>query len=214
MRSLRKGSIESGLSKSKKTFAGIDEVGRGCLAGPVYAGIVIFSYDKIRRLSKEKKQLIRDSKTLSSLQRAKMVPIIKSLADEWYVASANVPEIERLGIVKANFLAMRRAIKKCSTSIDTILVDGNATIPGYGGDQMSVVKGDSLCFSIAAASILAKEARDQYMSRQANQFPHYGFENHVGYGTRHHLEMINKHGLCKLHRRNFAPIREIAESTN
>jgi len=210
MPSLRKGSIESDLTKLEKVYAGVDEVGRGCLAGPVYAAIVVMPYAKVRRLRSDKKCLIRDSKTLSSAQRAKIVPVIQDLADEWHIASASVAEIERLGIMKANFLAMRRAINRCDTLIDTLLVDGKLAVPAYNGHQMTVVKGDALCFSIAAASILAKEARDQYMTNQASRFPRYGFEHHVGYGTRRHLDMIEKHGICELHRRNFAPIKDIA----
>lgn len=209
----RKGSIESALEKQNKIFAGIDEVGRGCLAGPVYAAIVVLDYKKVRRLKKESKVLIRDSKTLSPIQRARIVPIIQDLADEFYVTSASVSEIETLGILKANFLAMRRAINKCKTDIDTLLVDGNLAVPGYNGHQMTVVKGDSLCFSIAAASILAKEARDQYMSIKADEYPHYGFDNHVGYATRQHLEMIERHGPCDLHRKNFAPFRLAGNAT-
>jgi ribonuclease HII len=209
----RKGSIESALSKQQKTFAGIDEVGRGCLAGPVYAAIVVLAYERVRKLKKDERDLIRDSKTLTPLQRARIVPVIQAIADEWYISSASVAEIESLGILKANFLAMRRALNQCHTDIDTLLVDGNLQVPGYNGHQMTVVKGDSLCFSIAAASILAKEARDRYMAKQATQYPHYGFENHVGYGTRQHLEMISKHGPCELHRRNFAPFRTETEPT-
>jgi ribonuclease HII len=208
MPALRKGSIESDLTKLEKVYAGVDEVGRGCLAGPVYAAVVVMPYAKVRRLRSDKKSLIRDSKTLSSAQRAKIVPYIQEIADEWHIASASVAEIERLGIMKANFLAMRRAINKCDTVIDTLLVDGKLAVPAYSGHQMTIVKGDSLCFSIAAASILAKEARDHYMSNQASRFPTYGFERHVGYGTRHHLNMIEKYGICELHRRNFAPIKE------
>ena len=210
MPSLRKGSIESTLTKLEKVYAGVDEVGRGCLAGPVYAAVVVMPYVKVRRLRSDRKSLIRDSKTLSSAQRAKIVPYIQELADEWHIASASVAEIERLGIMKANFLAMRRAINKCDTFIDTLLVDGKIAVPAYNGHQMTVVKGDALCFSIAAASILAKEARDLYMLNQAGRYPGYGFENHVGYGTPQHLDMIEKHGICQLHRRNFAPIKNFA----
>jgi len=210
MATIRKGSIEASLTKLEKVFAGIDEVGRGCLAGPVYAAVVVMPYARVRRLRMNKKRLIRDSKTLSSSQRASIVPVIQDLAEEWHIASASVSEIERLGIMKANFLAMRRAINKCGASIDTLLVDGKIAVPAYNGHQMTVVKGDALCFSIAAASILAKEARDQFMLDQAARYPRYGFEKHVGYGTRQHLEMIEKHGICRLHRRNFAPIKNFA----
>jgi len=119
-------------------------------------------------------------------------------------------EIDDLGIVAATFLAMRRAIAACNRPIDMLLIDGKWPIPHYGGQQQAVIKGDFLCYSIAAASILAKEVRDSFMQEQAGLFPAYGFESHVGYGTKRHLAMIERNGICPLHRISFVPIKSYA----
>jgi len=138
-----------------------------------------------------------------------MLPIIQSISVDCHYAFASVEEIESLGIVQANFLAMRRAISQCRNLFDLLLVDGKQKVGGYRGDQLTIVKGDNLCFAIAAAAILAKEARDQYMRQESLRYPAYGFDTHVGYGTKHHHEMIDKNGICELHRRNFDPIRSM-----
>lgn len=204
---LARGRIERQLQRDGRVFVGVDEVGRGCLAGPVYAACAVMDFALLKAVKPELRALVRDSKELSGLQRARIVPVLEKICAEWYVASASVLEIERLGIVQANYLAMRRALGRVKRPFDLVLVDGKHKIAGHDGEQRAVIKGDSLCFSIAAASILAKEARDDYMRFQATKFPAYGFEAHVGYGTRQHLDMIAEHGICSLHRRNFEPIR-------
>ena len=202
-----KGRLESALRKRGALVAGVDEVGRGCLAGPVFAACAVVDYDRLRSLSAADRALVRDSKELSSLQRARIIPILEKICVAWQISSATVLEIERHGIAPATFLAMRRALSRLTPAPDVVLVDGKMRISGYDGVQQTIIKGDSLCFAIAAASIFAKEARDDYMRFQAKQFPVYGFDSHVGYGTKRHLAMIEAHGICTLHRRNFEPIR-------
>jgi ribonuclease HII len=206
-----RGAIEEEFTAQGLTIAGVDEVGRGCLAGPVYAACTILDYGKLLRLPPETLKLIRDSKTLSSDQRQRIVPVIQEVALEWSIGKATVGEIERYGILRATFLAMRRALKSCRHDVCVLLIDGKLPLAGYKGRQQAIVKGDNLCYAIAAASILAKEARDAFMQKQAEAFPAYGFEHHVGYATRHHLAMLKEHGITPLHRRNFAPVTEYAE---
>lgn len=203
-----KGEVEYHLLQKKLSSAGLDEVGRGCLAGPVYAAAVILDYDALVGLPEKTREKIRDSKTLSKKQRAEMITVVQEIAKAWAISFATVAEIENLGIVGATSLAMHRSLKDLGQAFDCLLIDGNRPLEGFRGEQKTIVKGDQLCYCIAAASILAKEARDQYMREQAETFPIYGFENHVGYGTKAHLEAVKKHGACSLHRRNFAPIRD------
>lgn len=191
--------------------AGVDEVGRGCLAGPVIAACVVLDYDRLSALDAKDRDLIRDSKTLSAKQRAEAVRLIGAISRDQSIGIADAREIESVGILKATFLAMNRAIaglKKVAPGI--LLVDGNQSIQGQPIKQQTIVKGDSLCFSIAAASIIAKEHRDLFMQQQAETHPHWGFDRHVGYGTADHLSAIEQHGICELHRRNFAPIRDMS----
>jgi ribonuclease HII len=207
---MRRGDLERAFLERGWRLAGVDEVGRGCLAGPVYAACAVIDYDALWRLeteSPERLALIRDSKSLSGRQRALIIPTILGLVKVSAVASASVSEIERLGINDAVFLAMRRALEECRAHFDSVLVDGNRPIPDLSDvRQETVVQGDASCFSIAAASILAKEARDNLMREEGQRHAPYGFESHVGYGTKAHLEAIETHGICRLHRRNFSPI--------
>jgi ribonuclease HII len=205
----KRGRIERELVREGRRLAGVDEVGRGCLAGPVVAGAVILDFKRVARLDKKLRSLLRDSKQLTHPQRARMVPVIHDVALDFAVAEASVDEIEKLGIVQANFLAMRRALQALRVGFDLLLIDGKMPLSGYDGEQRAIIKGDNLCYTIAAASILAKESRDDFMRQQATVFPAYGFDAHVGYSTRQHLAMIDAHGICTLHRRNFDPIRRL-----
>jgi ribonuclease HII len=208
-----RGQIEKDLLAAGRTLAGVDEVGRGCLAGPVVAACTVLDYNRLEALPETTRALLRDSKTLSAAQRQQMLPIIREISFDCHFSFASVDEIERLGIVQANYLAMRRAIGQCKTSFELLLVDGKQTVGGYQGEQLTIVKGDNLCFAIAASAIIAKEARDHYMRQESIRYPVYGFDSHVGYGTSHHLAMIEKHGICDLHRRNFDPIRSMIHAT-
>lgn len=202
-----KGQIEYRLLRQGHCLVGVDEVGKGCIAGPVYAASVILDYQKLILLPNKLKEKIRDSKTLSHKQRSEIVPIIEEVALETSVASAKVAEIEAFGIAPATFLAIKRALEKLRTQFSYLLIDGNQSLESYKIKQKAIIKGDSLCYNIAAASILAKEARDTFMRKQASKFPVYGFEKHVGYGTKFHISAIMDHGACSLHRKNFAPVK-------
>ncbi len=207
-----KGDIEKRAIKANRKPIGVDEVGRGCLAGPVYASVVALDYEKIESLDEKTKGLIRDSKALSHKQRQKILPVIHEVSLEYGVGFSTAREIEQLGIVPATFLAMRRAYDKLKSPYDLLLIDGNQKHPNMPMEQMTVVGGDALCFAIAAASILAKEARDEFMRAAHEQYPVFGFADHVGYLTKAHMEAIKSHGITPLHRRNFAPIKDMVLS--
>ena len=204
----QKGDLEKALLEKGQTFVGVDEVGRGCLAGPVVTGALILDFQKLFRLSPKERDLIRDSKKLSGRQRATILPLIKEIAVDYRLDYGAVSEIEELGIVGATFLSMKRALGGLKSPFDLVLLDGNQPIPDYPGAQRTIVKGDASCFSIAAASILAKQERDAYMVEMGRTYPDYGFENHVGYGTKKHLDSLQAVGACRLHRKNFAPVQK------
>jgi len=202
-----KGYFESQARDQGISMVGVDEVGRGCIAGPVYAAAASLNYEKLFQLDKKQLHLIRDSKTLSSAQRQQILPIIESIALDYAIGIATVADIESDGIVPATFTAMRRALAQVHGSYDLLLIDGRSPLPSYSGQQRAIIKGDSLVYAIAAASILAKEARDKHMREADLDYPGYGFAKHVGYNTKQHLDALDEIGICPLHRRNFAPIR-------
>jgi ribonuclease HII len=204
-----KGAIEKKSLQKDRRVIGVDEVGRGCLAGPVYAAVAALDYYKIDALEEATRDLIRDSKKLSAKQRQKIIPVLEQVCVEWGIGVATEREIETLGIVPATFLAMTRAYENLKEPYDLLLIDGNQKHPNMPMEQMTVVGGDALCYAIAAASILAKEARDAVMRLAHQSYPQYGFGDHVGYGTKSHLQAIEEHGITPLHRRNFAPIRNM-----
>lgn len=182
--------------------AGIDEAGRGCLAGPVVAGAVIF-------LSRDARPaLLDDSKKLSrSARRALYEQLTTDARVVWAVGSATVEEIDRLNILRATHLAMQRALQSLATAPTAVLVDG-LPVPGLGERQLALVGGDGLSPSVAAASILAKESRDRMMEVLDREHPGYGFSKHKGYGTRQHLEALAALGVSPVHRRSFTPVRQ------
>lgn len=183
--------------------AGVDEAGRGPLAGPVVAAAVAFP-------AEADLPPVDDSKRLSAARREQLYDAILAVPGVRYgIASIDAPEIDRINILEAAREAMRRAVELIGEA-DFLLVDG-LPVPGFRIPALAVVKGDSKSASIAAASILAKVTRDRYMLEAAGQFPEYGFERHKGYGTAAHLEALRKHGPCALHRRSFAPVRELEE---
>lgn len=178
-----------------KIICGVDEAGRGPLAGPVYAAAVIL----------EKGQTIEgvnDSKKLSEKKRELLFDKIINECKDYSIGTASEKEIDELNILQATFLAMKRAVDGLSVKPDCALVDGNQ-IPNLDCDVTTVVKGDAKSASIAAASILAKVSRDRYMLEMAEKYPQYGFEKHKGYGTKLHYEMIEKYGICDIHRKSF-----------
>ena len=185
--------------------AGIDEVGRGPLAGPVVAAAAII--DRARAPASLLK-LIDDSKKLSEARRETAYEaMIASGCVGYAIAEASVAEIDRINILQATFLAMRRALAALAERPDRVLVDGNKVPPDLGCAGECIVGGDSVSYSIAAASILAKVTRDRQMRAFDRQFPGYGFAEHKGYGTPAHLAAIAKLGPCAIHRRSFAPLR-------
>ena len=178
-----------------KIICGVDEAGRGPLAGPVYAAAGIL----------EKGQSIEgvnDSKNLSEKKRELLFDNIINECKDYSIGTASEKEIDELNILQATFLAMKRAVDGLSVKPDCALVDGNQ-IPNLDCDVTTVVKGDAKSESIAAASILAKVSRDRYMLEIAEKYPQYGFEKHKGYGTKLHYEMIEKYGICDIHRKTF-----------
>lgn len=192
--------------KGFKNVCGVDEVGRGCFAGPVFAGAVVFTSDSVFDLPKGIK--INDSKKLTELQRKTSAKWIKENCSYWGVGSSSVSEINKLGIKKATEIAFKKAIKACHDLIDFLLVDA-FYIPNVLGldknSQMPIVKGDSLSFSIAAASILAKVERDFFMDTlaQGKKYQKYEWHKNKGYGTKSHREAIEKYGITEHHRKLF-----------
>ena len=183
------------MEKGFKTICGIDEAGRGPLAGPVYAAAVILPFDlEIDGLN--------DSKKLTEKKREPLFDIICEKAISYSVGIATEEEIDEINILNATFLAMRRAVDGLSIKPDYALIDGNQH-PKLSIPDETVVKGDGKSMSIAAASILAKVSRDRFMLEIAEKYPEYCFEKHKGYGTKLHYEMIEKYGVSQVHRRSF-----------
>ncbi len=176
-------------------IAGVDEVGRGCLAGPVVAAAVILPHD----ISSKG---VTDSKKLSTSQREKMAQLIESVALAVSVAQIEPQRIDKINILQASLEAMKLAVEGLSLKPKAILVDGNQQIP-ISLAQKTVTKGDSRSCSIAAASIVAKVYRDNIMTRYAQKFPHYLFDKHKGYPTQEHRLLLKKFGPCPIHRKSF-----------
>jgi ribonuclease HII len=177
------------------SVCGVDEAGRGPLAGPVYAAAVILPKDCII-------EGLNDSKKLTEAKREKLYDIIKEKAVAYGIASASVAEIEELNILKATFLAMRRAVAELEPMADAALIDGNR-LPELDIPARAVVKGDALSASIAAASVLAKVTRDRYMMTMHELYPEYAFDQHKGYGTALHCDRIRELGPSPIHRPSF-----------
>jgi len=188
------------MRNNQYLIAGVDEVGKGCLFGPVFAGAVILSK---RNESKLLSQGLKDSKKLTPHQRYNLVPLIKENSIAWSIGQASAREIDSIGIRKATEKAMQRALEKFSSPPDLILVDGILPIRQWEGKQKTQVRGESHFPSIAAASVLAKEARDQLVKRLALKYSLYGLEKNKGYGTKIHRKNLIKAGATKLHRKSF-----------
>lgn len=184
---------------------GVDEVGRGCIAGPVYAAAVILSSSKDTRH-------YTDSKLLSEKRREELSLSVQA-HHRFGIGIASVEEIEQLNILKASLLAMARAVQALGVDGGHLLVDGKFRIPGLAGfEQTPLVKGDLRAAPISAASIVAKVARDRLMNELSQTYVHYGFEKNKGYGTEFHRDAIAKHGICAVHRKTFLGIREYVAS--
>ena len=182
---------------------GVDEAGRGPLAGPVYAAAVILdAFSPVAGLA--------DSKKLSEKRRDALAQEIKQHATAWAVATATVAEIDELNILRATLLAMRRAVQALSVVPEEVLVDG-LYCPDTGLSSRAIVKGDSSVAEISAASILAKTERDHAMLQLHERYPQYGFDGHKGYPTAAHLEALRRYGVSCEHRRSFGPVRKLLQ---
>ena len=176
-------------------ICGVDEAGRGPLAGPVCAAAVILPRDLVI-------PGLDDSKKLTDKRRRELMPIIKEQAIAWGIGLASHEEIDEINILQATFLAMERALAQLQVKPGIALIDGNRE-KDFGLPVKTVVKGDSLSANIAAASVLAKVTRDEMMEAMAVEYPQYGFEIHKGYGTKAHYAALTAHGACAIHRRSF-----------
>ena len=194
------------MKANKLIIAGVDEVGKGCLFGPVFAGAVILSKgNELKLLSSG----LKDSKKLSSSQRNNLVPLIKKHSIAWSLGQSSVREIDTFGIREATEKAMLRALEKFSSPPELILVDGILPIRLWPGKQKTKVRGESHFPSIAAASVLAKEARDQLIRRLASKYAYFELEKNKGYGTETHRKNLLIAGETKLHRKSFLSKLEI-----
>jgi len=187
-------------------IAGVDEAGRGPLAGPVYAAAVIL--DPARPIAG-----LRDSKVLSAIQRQRLAVEIRSCSLAWAVAAADVAEIDALNILQATLVAMRRAVEALAVTPTEALIDGNR-IPRLACAARAIIKGDRDIAAISAASILAKTARDAVLADLGVLYPLYGFARNKGYGTPEHLAALGRHGPCSEHRRSFAPVSQMQVCKN
>ncbi len=181
--------------KGFNIICGVDEAGRGPLAGPVYAAAVILPSDCVI-------EGLNDSKKLTEKKREALFDEIKEKALAYGIASADEKEIDEINILNATFLAMKRAIASLSVRPDLALIDGNQK-PHTDIEEVTVIKGDAKSMSIAAASVLAKVSRDRFMLEMAEKYPQYEFARHKGYGTKLHYEKIVQYGVCDIHRRTF-----------
>ncbi len=188
-----------------KLIGGVDEAGRGPLAGPVVAACVVIGPGF--KIDSDDLRLVADSKKLTSKRREKLFSIIKNKALAVEIGVVNNRVIDKINILQSAFLAMRQAIDRLTLAPDYILVDGNLKIPGLKQAQNAIIDGDAKIFTIAAASIIAKVSRDWLMLEVDKQYPEYEFARHKGYGTKRHLEKIREFGPCPLHRLTFAPFK-------
>ena len=185
----------------KKIIAGVDEVGRGSLVGPVFAAAVIFK----KNVNKKK---FKDSKQLSKNKRNNLEKYIKQNCT-WAIGSASLKEIEKLNILNASLLAMKRSIKKLKFKPSMVLIDGNKLPDIIGYKLKCIIKGDQRIPEISAASIIAKVARDRLMTKMSKKFTKYSWNKNSGYGTKQHLTAVKKFGVTKHHRKTFSPIHNI-----
>lgn len=192
------------FKKSHQFIAGIDEAGRGPLAGPVVAAIVVFEK---KNLDKWLKFDIKDSKMLNPAKRRKIYNIIKKEAIEVKFSQVSQKIIDKINVRQATLLAMTYCLNKVKSPISAVLIDGKDTLKDFPISQKALIKGDEKSVIIAAASIIAKEERDDIMRRLSRRYPQYGFERHKGYGTKFHQKMIKKYGPCKIHRFSFGPLK-------
>lgn len=202
---------ESLMKKGYRFIAGIDEAGRGPLAGPVVAAAVIFGNDCgiVRELIASG---VRDSKRIGEKKREELYDLIAAKAISWAVEIASEEVIDDINILNATKLAMKSAAEKLEVQPDFLLIDGNSTLEDFPVNQIAIPKADQYIFSVSAASIIAKVTRDRIMVKLSEEYPDYGFDKHKGYGTRSHIEALKKNGPCNIHRKSFEPVKSIIGS--
>ena len=183
-------------------LAGVDEVGRGCLAGPVVVAAVVFPHGADL-------DGVADSKQLSRKARERIFPRILEAVADWAAICVSAGEVDTRNVLAASLWGMERAVSRLHWPVDLVLVDGNRVPQGLEGRSLALIKGDGRSLSIAAASIVAKVLRDDIMRRWDRHYPGYGFARHVGYPTREHQEALRRLGPCPLHRRSFAPVAAV-----
>ena len=196
--------FEESIISTGERICGVDEAGRGPIAGPVFAAAVIL--DPARPVDG-----LRDSKKLSGKRRDELSCEIRERALAWAIAQCSVEEIDTLNILQASMLAMKRAIEKLAVLPEQALIDGNRCPKGLAIPATAIVRGDDKVPAISAASILAKTARDAVMLALHEQYPEYGFDRHKGYPTAFHLEQLKRYGVSPVHRKSYAPVRKILE---
>ncbi|MGG6269713.1 ribonuclease HII [Leptolyngbya sp. AN03gr2] len=184
--------------------AGVDEVGLGCLAGPIVAAAVLLP-PECRLI-----EGVRDSKLLSAQARSRLFIQVKETAIAVGVGIATVQEIEQINVLRASYLAMQRALSRIAP-YDHALIDGRPIKQAELGSHTAMIDGDATCYAIACASIVAKVRRDRFMQRLAKRYPYYGWERNAGYGTKQHLEAIDQFGITPYHRRTYAPVQRAIE---
>jgi len=192
--------LEPGIEDEALSIAGVDEVGRGCLFGPVFAAAVVLTDNAADRL---RAAGLTDSKALKPSHRAELVPQIEAAAQAWGLGQSSAWAIDRFGIRTATERAMLCALQRLPSTPDLVLVDGVLPLRLWSGSQRTIVRGDSSNAAIAAASVLAKEARDALVRRLAERFPGYGLDRHAGYGTVQHRAALLASGPTPLHRHSF-----------
>ncbi len=195
------------FQKGYLNIAGIDEAGRGPLAGPVVAAAVVFS--KTSKVNNLIEIGLRDSKILSSRKREYLYEKIIEYCKDWSVSVISEEIIDNENILEATKLAMRRAVESLKTTPDFLLIDGISVIDNFSISQLAIPNGDKYVFSISAASVMAKVTRDKILIELDSEFPDYGFAKHKGYGTKEHFDVLLQKGPCKIHRKSFRPVVDI-----
>ncbi len=185
-------------------IAGVDEAGRGAWAGPLFAGAVILDDVGAGKLN----GIVKDSKVMTPACRAQVYDIIVAHSLAWGVGFSSHEEIDTLGLTRANQLAAERALEQLTQPYDYVILDGRLKVIS-NTPQRSIIDGDATCLSIAAASVIAKVSRDRVMREYHIRYPEYGFDTHVGYGTREHQAALNRYGVCPLHRKSYSPIKKL-----
>lgn len=199
---------ENLICKGYEAIAGIDEAGRGPLAGPVVAAAVILDRDP-RVLREFIEMGVRDSKTLPEKRRERLYGYITERIECWAVGIVSAEVIDEINILNAAKLAMRCAAEKLGTAPDFLLIDGNFTLEDFPADQAAIPKADQKVLSVSAASVLAKVTRDRILLQMEEEYPGYGFARHKGYGTKAHLDALREKGVCPAHRKSFEPIKNM-----